>query len=215
MAGGDSFVLRIVPTSGACAWTSSTRVSTNVQWLTVASPFSGNGAGVLSYAVMSNGTTRSWQGTIAIEWPGGSTYLTVTQSAGRSSMQILSISPPSGGTVSSSALSEFSVTVQVQAQTAGQFNVQSDAFLEVDPDARGARPCVYATSPETRTRTGDSVILTARVFRPEGVEVDGQCSAPFTTNSLTFSCKGRSVVPLCRYPTSFTGCRKAAAGSDA
>ena len=73
-AAGGTFTADIERTSGACDYLA---VSES-EWISLARPVSGSGRGVLTFNVANNtGVPRS--GSIRFQWPGGSTYLTITQ----------------------------------------------------------------------------------------------------------------------------------------
>jgi hypothetical protein len=73
-AGGSSSVV-ITRTSGSCSWTA----ASNVPWITFSTPASGSDTGTLTYAIAANTGTASREGTIAIQWSGGSAQLVVSQ----------------------------------------------------------------------------------------------------------------------------------------
>jgi hypothetical protein len=72
---GGTFTAEMRRTSGSCEWAA----LSESPWITLARPITGADRGVLSYNVAANNTTTPRTGWIRFVYPGGVTYLEVTQ----------------------------------------------------------------------------------------------------------------------------------------
>ena len=124
-AAGGAFTVTAVRTSGSCEWIA----GSEVPWMAVNRPISGGANSPLSFVLSPNTSTADRTGSIRIDYAGGNSYFTVTQSGTGGSLQFQMFDPAQSAT---------SPTTECQIR-----NSNSVCTLTATDGGRPAPPGIY------------------------------------------------------------------------
>jgi hypothetical protein len=181
-ADGGSSSINVTLSSGSCGWTA----QSDAAWITLSNN-SGSGTAALGFAVGANTSTDSRTGRITVNWTGGSSQLTVTQTG----------ATPPGPTVCTYTIDPVAVTAP-----AGGVSGQSTVTVtgsDCSWSARSNQGWIRITSGNSGTGTGT---ISYTVDAHTGAERFGRIIVTHTAGTTDIGFTQNAPCPVSLNPTS-------------
>ena len=155
-------------------------ISTNVDWITVATPLTGSGDATRNVTFAANSSTSQRTGKITVTGGGVTKEITITQ-AGVSASLTASCSNTTPGSQTSTA----NLTVTSNVSWTASSNVDWITITNPTGTGNATRTVTFATNSSTSQRTGKITVTGGGITREISITQDGATQAEFKVGTIS------------------------------